>query len=56
MNEYEEGLPLFALHVVSVGSLRGLLVGLLLVRAHAFGLPLPGKASLGRGPSEMAGC
>ena len=29
MNEYEEGLPLFPLHVVSVGSLRGLLVRLL---------------------------
>ena len=28
MNEYEEGSPLFPLHVVSVGSLRGLLVGL----------------------------
>ena len=27
MNEYEEGSPLFPLHVVSVGSLRGLLVG-----------------------------
>ena len=29
VNEYEEGLPLFPLHVVSVGSLQGLLVGLL---------------------------
>ena len=49
MNEYEEGLPLFPLHVVSVGSLRGLLVGLLFGRkplVHPSQVRLP----LGGGP------
>lgn len=47
MNEYEEGLPLFPLYIVSVGSLRGLLVGLLfeckpLVHPSQVRLPLGG--------------
>ena len=55
VNENGEGLPLFSLHVEPVGSLCGLFVGLLFECRPSVRL-LPGKASLGRGPSEKAGC
>ena len=51
VNEYEEGLTLFPQHVVSVGSLRGLLVGLLVGSGPGLVVivrPLPIKALISR--------
>lgn len=51
MNEYEEALTLFPQHVVSVGSLRGLLVGFLF-ECKPLVHPSQVKLPLGAGPPK----